>query len=465
MNEPARYISSPCMSLHAFGSLPIQPLAHTVAGRNRGGPYLTRPCAIFPDCVVTTCRRCHSNASQAADRVNPPVSFTPRPNIMRTHDRRRSRLLVSLLCLATLLTGCGASKVSIQPDFNRADLYQPDLKRERICFVKVEDRRADTSTRIGKAHVGMFNKTVPYYMAGNLAETVKRMLDTLAGGPCVRDRSVPISVSIDTFEVGEHSALFSEEAYGKFNLRFTYPISADSIGAFAISSRPTRSAADATDEIEPLIYKGVAECARLFVEQALDKAPGVVMGSDSARAVNASASAVTPPARNPVTAADKVIAGEKQRNGRNELGVHYSSGGKITAGIRATYAVMTEQDSSNFRWGAGLSFTHNDITNVSDGLEGSFFNFGSRLMGKYFLGKGTSFYLSGAVGLVGGTESINFGMSVEKSFFIGPNFEEMIGLTLNRRLFLEAGSYQLVYFGSKLLPSDIGLIVGIGVGL
>lgn len=409
--------------------------------------------------------RCRTNASHAADRMNPPVSYKPQSNIMQTHEYRRGHLLACLIGLATLLTGCGASKVSIQPDFNRADLHQPGLKRERICFVKVDDRRADTSTRIGKAHVGMFNRTVPYYLTGNLAETVKRMLDTLAGGPCLHDRYVPISVSIDTFEVGEHSGLFSEEAYGRFNLRFTYPISADSIGAFAISSRPTRSAADATDEIAPLIYKGVTECARLFIEQALDKAPGMVVGADSARAISASASAVTPPARNPVIAADKVISGEKQRDGRSEIGVHYSSGGKIATGVRATYGALMEQDSSNFRWGVGLSFTYNDVTNTSDGLEGSFVNFGSRLMGKYFLGRRTSFYLSGAVGLVGGTESIDYGASVEKSFFLGPNFEEMIGLTLNRSLFLEAGSYQLVYFGSKLLPSDIGLIVGIGIGL
>lgn len=397
--------------------------------------------------------------------MNPPASHTPPSNIMRTHNCRRNHFLACLTGLATLLAGCGASQVSIQPDFNRADLHQPGLKRERICFVKVEDRRTDTSTRIGKAHVGMFNKTVPYYLTGNLAETVKRMLDTLAGGPCSRDGYVPISVSIDTFEVGEHSGLFAEKAYGKFDLHFTYPISADSIGAFAISSRPVKSAADATNAIEPLIYKGMAECARLFVEQALDKAPGVVMGTDSARAISAPASAVTPPARSPVIAADKVIAGVKQHDGRNEIGVHYLSGGKITTGVRATYGALTEQDSSNFRWGIGLSFNYSDITNASDGFQGSFVNFGTRLMAKHFLGRRTSFYLSGAVGLVGGTESIDYGTNVEKSFFLGPNFEEMIGLTLNRSLFLEVGSFQLVYFGSKLLPSDIGVIVGIGFGL
>lgn len=35
MNGTARYIPSPCMSLHAFGSLPIQPPAHTVDDRTQ----------------------------------------------------------------------------------------------------------------------------------------------------------------------------------------------------------------------------------------------------------------------------------------------------------------------------------------------------------------------------------------------------------------------------------------------
>lgn len=382
---------------------------------------------------------------------------------MRPHANRRSPFLACLVVVAAVLGGCGASQVSVTPNFNKATLQQPDVKRPHICFVKIEDRRADTSTRIGYAHVGMFNKTVPYYLEGRLTETVKRMLDTLVGSSCSGDQYVPVSVIIDTFEVGEQSGLFSEQAFGRFDLRFAYPISADSIGSFAISSRPTSSAPDATNSIEPLIYKGVAECARLFVEQALDRTPGVIPQTDSARAA-ASVSAVTSPPRTPVTAPTQMIAGQKPGTGKSEIGVHYLSGGKITSGVRGTYAVLTERDSSNFRWGAGISLNYYDILNTSDGFEGTFLNFGTRLMAKYFLGKRSPFYLSGAIGLVGGTESLDIGTSVEKSFFIGPHVEEVIGFTLNRTLFVEAGSFQLVYFGSKLIPSDIGLIAGVSFG-
>ncbi|HVZ42048.1 MAG TPA: hypothetical protein VHI13_22405 [Candidatus Kapabacteria bacterium] len=384
---------------------------------------------------------------------------------MRTHVPPRALLSACLIPIAALAIGCGASQVSVQPDFNRSELHQPALKREGICFVKVEDRRADTSSRIGKARVGFFNKTVPYYLAGNLASNVKRMLDTLAGGSCARDRYIPVTVTIDTFTVGEHSGLFSEEAYGDFNLHFIYPITPDSLGSFSISSHPTQGAADATDEIEPLIYKGVAECARLFVERALDRTPGVAMPSDSARAANSSASATPFAQRGPVAGKDQVIAGEKQHDARNEIGGHYLTGNNIVTGVRITYGILTEKDSSDFRWGAGLSFNYSDIRNQSASLTGTFVNFGSRVMGRYFLGTHTSFYLAGAVGLVGGTESIDYGTNVESSFFIGPNVEETIGLTLNRKLFLEVGSYQLAYFGSKLLPSDVGLIAGVSIGL
>ena len=99
-------------------------------------------------------------------------------------------------------------------------------------------------------------------------------------------------------------------------------------------------------------------------------------------------------------------------------------------------------------------------------LEGKFINFGAQFLARYFLTpnrKGV--YLAGAIFLTGGVEKINYGYDEEENFFYGPVFTERIGLNIENRILLEAGLFQLKLFGSKLLPSDMGYKLSVGIGL
>ena len=51
------------------------------------------------------------------------------------------------------------------------------------------------------------------------------------------------------------------------------------------------------------------------------------------------------------------------------------------------------------------------------------------------------------------------------SFFIGPVIEESIGIAIGRRVSVEIGSYQVALAGSDMLPTDIGLGIGLNLGI
>ncbi len=375
--------------------------------------------------------------------------------------------VVAAVTLMAILTGCGVSSITINPNFSHQGLQQRDLKRDDVQIVKVTDGRK-SQANIGIAQTGMMNQKTPYHLKGSLAEAVKTMLDTLISGKKVSERVFPIHVSIDMFEVGENTKMFSEEGYFACNLRFMYPVTPDSMAERAIFTKQTTSGMDVTDGLEPLIYKGVADCVRQFVNGTFDKLHDLVtLPVDSATVFAV---------KNPTVAAGKqsgdkvatqhVTTATSNRVKQNEISFQYCQGDKIGTGVRGSYSMLSRSETSQFPWGLGISLTFYDVKNKKDGFEGSFINFGGRLAGKYYFSDApTTAYLGGSLGLAGGTERIRYGTREESTFFFGPNVEEVVGITLGRKVSLEAGAFQLAHFGSKLLPDDVGFIVGISFTL
>ena len=60
-----------------------------------------------------------------------------------------------------------------------------------------------------------------------------------------------------------------------------------------------------------------------------------------------------------------------------------------------------------------------------------------------------------------GNEKIDYGYGNTKTkLFLGPTFEEKVGLSIADKLLIEAGAYQIKFFGSDMLPEDIGYTLG-----
>jgi hypothetical protein len=180
------------------------------------------------------------------------------------------------ICCGVLI-GCGNSVVIITPDYNKFDIPTNNLKRDNVRIDSVIDKRNSPPNQIGIASVGMFNKDVPYILSVSASKFVETALDKLIVKETSEKTKTPITVFIDSFEVGEETTIFSGEVgYFNCNLRFAYPITKDSmVQTSSITKKSTSSLLDVTNSLEDLVYQGIIECAKDFVERKLDKEPNL----------------------------------------------------------------------------------------------------------------------------------------------------------------------------------------------
>src|SRR5467141_377807 len=235
-------------------------------------------------------------------------------------------LLTAIAGMAAILAcGCGGSSVIFTPNLANPELHSQNLKREKAKIVRVTDGRRRPTKDIGTVHVGMFNKSVPYLLEGDLGDVVKSMLDTLIVVPGDQEKI----------------SLFSEEGYFACNLRFTYPVTPDSSCSRSLFSKQTTSGMDVTGDLEPLIYKGVADCARSFVTTVLDKSPGLEVAKDSVRTLAVLNPTPSSPgqSREPGNP-EQNIAAEPSRHDASEIDFHYLKGSKVTIGARVAYSTL-----------------------------------------------------------------------------------------------------------------------------
>lgn len=371
------------------------------------------------------------------------------------------------LIVSAVLVGCGGSSVVISPDYGKIPSSALRLQRDQVEVLRVVDNRADTSNQIGTAHVGMFNKEVPYLLSTSVSDFVWRIADSVMTKSAKSDVFTPVTIFIDTLQVGERTGFFSEEGYSQCNLRFSFPVRADSIAEVFTRSELTSGGMDVTNSLEDLVYAGVAECVATFVEGTLDKTSERLLVSANSGAVWAAQPTMVASTEKP-RALEQGYAPliEAPRLSISELGFFYYRGDKVKTGIRGSYQALIGNEAQSFFLGYALSLTYFDIENRQDNLVGRFLNFGGRLPLRYYTGTGSvTPFLGASVTFSGGTEKIDYGTSEESSFFFGPVLEEVIGISFDKKVSLEFGSFQLRYFGSKLLPSDIGFTGGISLGL
>ncbi|HVO75634.1 MAG TPA: hypothetical protein VMT35_16505, partial [Ignavibacteriaceae bacterium] len=268
---------------------------------------------------------------------------------------------------------------------------------------------------------------------------------------------VPINVVIDSFNVYEKTGMFSEKGNFDCWLRFFYPTQKDSIASIQTSTHLERSGMDVTNSLEDLIYEGVVECTKQFYAKFKDNSDYSVAGNDITPdiIINSPEKTVFPPD----TASKPQVL--------SSIGMTVLQGSKIKSGFQLSYQEHYIFKNPHFAGGFGFCGSYYDIENKKDFLEGSFFSLNSRYSLRYFLSENQKGpYFSGGLKLSFGTEKINYGYGNSKTnFFVGPTLEEVFGISIARKVFLEGGAFQIKHFGSDLMPDDLGYLFALYVGI
>lgn len=199
--------------------------------------------------------------------------------------------IISVVTAVTImLTGCGGSLPALAPNYNKREMAGVNIQRDKLVISDVIDKRSGVPNQIGIGCVGLFNKDVPYYMTVNTDEFVKGVLDNLIVRKPVGEVVTPITVFIDSFEVGERTRFIPPAEIGYFNckLRFAYPVSVDSIVQTSISIEKTATTlSDITDSLEHLMYWGLVDCAKDFIRETVDKEKNLYTGDQRSLAKSA----------------------------------------------------------------------------------------------------------------------------------------------------------------------------------
>jgi len=259
-------------------------------------------------------------------------------------------------------------------------------------------------------------------------------------------------------------------------MNFYFPVTRDSFAIARISDQQSVKRSDVTGSLKNLIYTGIFNCTKQFVEEYYDNSPKYYISTKDTLQLTDIESIYTRSfaSQKEDTTDQSTYQSSDQPTyqspyiTRSYLKFGILKGDKIKTGYQLAYNLYRYKRTSNLHFGIGYTFNYFDLVNERDYpyLEGKFFNFGGQFLTRYFLtpnGKGV--YLAGAIFLTGGSEKIDYGYEQEDNFFFGPVFTERIGLNIENRILLEVGLFQLRLFGSKLLPSDIGYKLSLGIGL
>lgn len=367
-----------------------------------------------------------------------------------------SFLLKQILAItfAIFLVGCGSNGVVIKPNYDSKYLSINKSDSVKARVIDVVDKRNVESDNAGECKVGMFNKTVPYKLNEPVPEFVKKSITKLLSD--TNDSLyLPLKVIINSFAVSEKTGVFSEKGYFNCDLTFIFPGNADSLSYFNTSVQQESSGLDVTNGLEVVMYTGISKCTEMFADN-LSKIHASYRVSNNDTLIFKNQPVHQTELIN--TNSGKV---EKSKNSSyTNFGAGYCSGSNVIFGIQLAYQNY-DSIKTNFWGGFGYTFLFYDVDNKSKNLEGNFINFNYRYFVRYFLASGSNGpYLGGGLKLSFGSETIDYITKKQTNFFIGPTIEEVIGIMLGNKVYLELGSYQLKLFGSDLLPDDVGFTVG-----
>lgn len=360
----------------------------------------------------------------------------------------------ALLSLFVIISFYGCSNsVMIKPNYDASVFKKNSISdSSNYKVIKVIDNRKTEQTLAGTAQVGMFNKTVPYYLNEPVSQFVQKAVNKIIHDEKSTKEFSSIDIAIDSFKVYEKTNLFSENGYFDCKLRFYFPIADDSLYSIITSSHQVSSRLDATGSLEELIYQGLVDCVQKFYMTYKDISPKNILKGEKSSELNIAG----------IRTIEVPDTSKDDANSFTIFGAQYLKGDKIKNGFQFTYQLYSPFKNPQFEDGFGYSVSYFDILNTEDLLKGTFFCFNGRYSFRYYTASSLNgIYFSGGLRLTFGNEKIDYGFgNTKSSFFFGPNIEEIVGISISKKVFLEAGLFQILYAGSKLLPSDFGYLFG-----
>jgi len=170
--------------------------------------------------------------------------------------------------------GCGSKQVVVIPDYDNAHYRSGELLRPEVEVVETIDARNSSPDRVGTAQVGMFNVKVPYLLSEPASEFITSSINTMLGADPQAGRICPITVRIDALAVSEITGAFSESGFADCQMRFSFPVNADSTSVTRVSAvRKSGSSLDVTSSLDELLYETVMDCTKQFLVDSYDPAP------------------------------------------------------------------------------------------------------------------------------------------------------------------------------------------------
>lgn len=370
-------------------------------------------------------------------------------------------IAIGVALVSLLLAGCGGSEVLMKPDYSNKIISSHRITDSRVKIVRAVDRRKSDSTTVGTGRVGMFEREVPYRLSVPVSHFVQNVMDSLFVTSSATTVE-PAVVYVDSFEVGAHEGLISETAKVNMKMVFGIPVTPDSVLYIATrANEDVQTFSNATPLLEPMIYRGVVDCATQFI--------GTVRKMNvkfTSAQPNTVPSVLTAPPGTAHSAMIEGVALPPQPKYYDDIGIGYSTGGKITTGVRVYGDIMIQKDSSNTMNGFGVDIDVLMVNNKSAGIKGSLATYGGDFTLRQFFSGATDSPYFGLQGmLIFGSETIKYPDHQESSFFFGPYVRETLGISFNKKVYLEAGAYECALIGSKMLPTDLGFTCGLTFGI
>lgn len=364
-----------------------------------------------------------------------------------------------IILFAVFIFGC-AGPVIIKPNYDSPELSQKILfEHNSPEITKVADKRGADVNYAGSAQVGMLNTLVSYYLEEPVSLFVKKAVNKIISNDKAHNMNVHVNISIVEFQVHEKTFTFSEEGYFDCRLKFSYLLKKDSIYTINTQTHQVTGSMDVTNSLEELIYKGIYDCTEQFAEAFKNNLPEDSFEINNS--IKPASDSIPSIARLP----EFTVQGIKRHSDFSyNIGLGYFHGNKIKTGAHFLFQQYSGL-STKLDGGFGFALSYYDIENYDDMIKGSFFGLNARYSLRYLLLDSRSGpYLSGGLRLTFGNEKINYGSEPKTNYFFGPTLEEMAGISVAKRVFIEAGLYQIRLFGSDMLPADNGFLFGFYIG-
>ena len=213
-------------------------------------------------------------------RIHPSIYF----------NRKLTAVSLTWVIGLVFCIGCGSKQVVVIPDYDNAHYRSDGLLRPEAEVVETIDARKSSPDQVGTAKVGMFNAKVPYLLSEPASEFITNSINTMLGADPQAERICPITVRIDALAARENTGAFSENGTVDCQLRFSFPVNADSTSVTSVSAvRKDGSMLDVTTYLEGLLYESVMDCTKQFLVDSYDPAPShlLVDRADAALAADA----------------------------------------------------------------------------------------------------------------------------------------------------------------------------------